>query len=144
MNPSSWPFSDTSKRVVLRLLLPLVGVGAAWGLSACHKHAEAEAHQVPALASASPPPLADRIEISERGFLPSRVVVENAQPLVFRRTTDAGCATAVIFPQFRIEEPLPINTDVSIVLPPTASGEVAFQCGVGENRGKVVATVAGS
>jgi Cu+-exporting ATPase len=63
--------------------------------------------------------------------------------LVFRRTTDHSCATAVIFPQFRIEQALPLNTDVSIVLPPTASGEVAFQCGVGENRGKVVANVAG-
>ena len=134
----------TLHRVVLRLTLPLVGACAAWGLSACHPHAELSKGRVPAARSASTPPLAGRIEISEKGFVPSRVIVENAQPLVFRRTTDAGCATAVIFPQFRIEEPLPINTDVSIVLPPTASGEVAFQCGVGENRGKVVATVAGS
>ena len=144
MNPSVPLFPTHSKHVVLRIVLPLFGVYATWGLSACHQRAEASAHRVSAVPSASPPALADRIEISEHGFLPSRVIVENAQPLVFRRTTEAGCATAVTFPQFRIEEPLPLNTDVSIVLPPTASGEVAFQCGVGANRGKVVATVAGS
>jgi plastocyanin domain-containing protein len=132
------------RRIILSFALPLAGISAAFELCGCHTHAKVSDRERPAAASASSAPHADRIEISEKGFAPSHVIVENAQPLVFRRTTDKGCATAVVFPQFRIEEPLPLDTDVSIVLPPTASGEVAFQCGVGENRGKVVASVVGS
>ncbi len=135
------PFRSINQ-VVLRVLRG-AGVSAALVLSACHTHGPTSDQRAQAAPSASALPAAGRIEISENGFTPSRVIVENAQPLVFRRITDHSCATAVIFPQYRIEEPLPLNTDVSIVLPPTASGEVAFQCGVGENRGKVVANVAG-
>lgn len=130
-------------RAALSLALLLVGVSAGFSLSACRTHAKASKHQALSAPSAGTQLASGRIEIGESGFAPSHVIVENAQPLVFRRTTDHSCATAVIFPQFRIEQPLPLNTDVSIVLPPTASGEVAFQCGVGENRGKVVANVAG-
>ena len=144
MNRQSSYFSSLSG-LVRRLGLPLVGVCAALLLlNACRTRAVSSDEPKPALPSAKPQPLAGRIEVSEAGFVPSRVIVENAEPLVFRRTTDKGCATAVIFPQFKIEEPLPLNADVTIVLPPTASGEVAFQCGVGQNRGKVVASVMGS
>lgn len=130
-------------RVALSFALHGVGIFAGFGLSACHTPAKSSEHQEPSAPSAGVQRAFDRIEIGENGFAPSHVIVENAQPLVFRRTTDHSCATAVTFPQFHIEQPLPLNTDVSIVLPPTASGEVAFQCGVGENRGKVVANVAG-
>ena len=130
---------------LVALSFALVGISAGIALSACHTRAKPSEHQASSAAApiANMEPVLGRIEIGESGFAPSHVIVENAQPLVFRRTTDHSCATAVIFPQFRIEQPLPLNTDVSIVLPPTASGEVAFQCGVGENRGKVVANVAG-
>ncbi|MEO7034715.1 MAG: cupredoxin domain-containing protein [Polyangiaceae bacterium] len=131
-------------RVTLKLVLRGGVLVAGVGLVACHRQATAREQQASAAASAQPTHVAARVEISERGFEPQHVLVEDAQPLVFRRTTDHGCATALVFPQFGIEEPLPLNTDVSIVLPPTASGEVAFQCGVGENRGKVVANVEGS
>jgi hypothetical protein len=142
-SPQSFSRFSRISRVALSCAWCVVGVSTGLGLSACHTPAKVSAHQAPSAPSAGTQPALGRIEIGENGFAPSHVIVENAQPLVFRRTTDHSCATAVIFPQFRIEQPLPLNTDVSIVLPPTASGEVAFQCGVGENRGKVVANVAG-
>ena len=126
--------------------VPLLGVALALVAGACHERGnnnEQQAQGGSRPAPSSLPSVPGRIEVSENGFAPSRVIVENAEPLVFRRTTDKSCATAVIFPQYRIEEPLPLNQDVAIVLPPTASGEVAFQCGVGQYRGKVVASVAG-
>ena len=59
--------------------------------------------------------------------------------MVFRRVTDSTCATAVVFPTLGIQKPLPLNTDVVIDLPATAHGELAFQCGMGMDRGKLVA-----
>jgi hypothetical protein len=80
-----------------------------------------------------------RVEVAADGFQPSRVEVGNDHQVVFRRTSDATCATAVAFPDLGIEKKLPLNTDVMIELPPTAKGELAFQCGMGMYRGKVVA-----
>jgi plastocyanin domain-containing protein len=131
-------------RVVMSPTIYVGLVATALGVGACQRQAPAGDHEPHSVSSAQAAPSVDRIEISEHGFEPAHVIVEDARPLIFRRTTDHACATAVVFPQFKIEALLPLNTDVSIVLPPTASGELAFQCGVGANRGKVVANVAGS
>jgi plastocyanin domain-containing protein len=58
---------------------------------------------------------------------------------VFRRTTDATCATEVVFPALSIEKLLPLNTDVTIELPAALADEVTFQCGWACLRGMVVA-----
>ncbi|HET9931547.1 MAG TPA: cupredoxin domain-containing protein, partial [Polyangiaceae bacterium] len=59
--------------------------------------------------------------------------------VVFRRVADGTCATAVVFPSLGIQKALPLNTDVAVELPPDSHGELAFQCGMGMYRGKVVA-----
>lgn len=58
---------------------------------------------------------------------------------MFRYVADATCATAVVFPGVGIEKALPLNTDVTVELPPSSHGELGFQCGMGMYRGKVVA-----
>lgn len=88
--------------------------------------------------SPSPAPLLGRVEVTSAGFQPSRIDVGSDRSIVFRRTTDKTCATAVVFPALRIERNLPLNADVTIALPPGAKGELAFQCGMGMDRGKVV------
>lgn len=124
----------------------LLALVASCGLGACDRRT-ALAEQ--AARVAEPPEVADggktmaRVDVTERGFEPSRVLVSPSHPLVFRRTTRESCATALVFPEFGIEKALPLNTDVPVPLPDSAHGELAFQCGVGENRGKVVAHLAG-
>jgi len=54
------------------------------------------------------------------------------------RTTDATCATTVVFPEERIERELPLGTPVRVE--PAAERErlVTFRCGMGMDRGAVV------
>jgi len=85
--------------------------------------------------AAAPP----RIEAGASGFRPSRVALGPDHRLVFRRTTDDTCATAVAFPSLGLQKPLPLNKDVAIDLPPSATGEITFQCGMGMYRGAAVA-----
>jgi len=80
-----------------------------------------------------------RVEVAAEGFQPSRVEIGDDHRIVFRRTSDATCATAVAFPDLGVEKQLPLNADVTIELPPNAKGELTFQCGMGMYRGKVVA-----
>jgi hypothetical protein len=83
-------------------------------------------------------PAVERVEVTSAGFQPSRVDAGTGRALVFRRTTDKTCATSVVFPALGIEKPLPLNTDVAVDLPPGTTGELAFQCGMGMDRGKVI------
>ena len=96
------------------------------------KQAEAPAVMPPAAAPA-------RVEVSSDGFQPSTVNLSAGRQIVFRRTSDSTCATAVVFPDLGIEKQLPLNTDVVIDLPATARGEIGFQCGMAMYKSKVVA-----
>ena len=116
---------------------------ASVAFAACKKPAPAEAHVIAAAPAAQPSPETTRVEITAQGFEPARVFIEASHPLVFRRTTNESCATALVFPEFGIERALPLNIDVSVPLPATAEGELAFQCGVGKQRGKLFARFAG-
>ena len=83
-------------------------------------------------------PVVERVEVTSAGFQPSRIEAGRGHTVVFRRTTDKTCATSVVFPTLGIERPLPLNTDVGVDLPPRTTGELAFQCGMGMDRGKVI------
>ena len=80
-----------------------------------------------------------RVEVTAHGFEPSRVPLNFGRQLVFRRTSEKTCATAVVFPGLRIEKQLPLNIDVTVDLPATAHGDLTFQCGMGMYKSKVVA-----
>lgn len=80
-----------------------------------------------------------RVEVNNHGFQPSTVPVGTGRRLLFRRTSEGTCATAVVFPELGIDKQLPLNTDVVVVLPASAKGDVTFQCGMGMYKSKVVA-----
>ncbi len=86
------------------------------------------------------PPVPDeRVEVTSAGFKPARIDLGSTRRLVFRRVSDNTCATEVVFPSLGIQKPLPLDTDVDLELPASASGELTFQCGMGMHRGQVVA-----
>lgn len=101
----------------------------ALALAACGKNAIAET---------KPGEVAVRVD--EKGFTPSNVSAEKGKPLtlVFTRTTDKTCATAVAFPELKIEKPLPVNAPIRVELPTADARTYTFQCGMGMYKSKVV------
>ena len=95
----------------------------------------AENHPAP---TPTPVTATPRVEVGAHGFQPERVSLNGSREIVFRRTSDATCATAVVFPALGIERSLPLNTDVLVDLPPSVRGELGFQCGMGMYKAKVV------
>jgi len=56
----------------------------------------------------------------------------------FTRTTDATCATEIVWPDFKITRKLPLNRAVSFEITPTKSGTSVFACGMNMLHGKAV------
>lgn len=83
-----------------------------------------------------------RVEIVANGdgFQPSSVTVKKGEltTLVFTRTTNDTCATAVVFPELGIKRDLPLKQPVSIDVPVDQARTLAFQCGMGMYKSKVV------
>jgi cupredoxin-like protein len=135
MTIANGPFSLLG-RCCVALTILAVTAGCNSGGSATVPPAPSQAVAPPPAPNAAPEQV--RVDVTSAGFQPSRVDVGKGRALVFRRTTDKTCATAVVFPALGIEKPLPLNTDVAVDLPPETTGELAFQCGMGMDRGKVV------
>jgi plastocyanin domain-containing protein len=90
--------------------------------------------------AALPPETAVTITVNEQGFAPSAVEVEAGQrlALTFIRTSDKGCGDEVVFPDLGIRRKLPLNKHVTVRLTPKKDEVIAFTCGMGMYRGKVV------
>lgn len=110
-------------------------------LLACKKDEPAP----PAPAAAAPAPIevkGKRVDItaSSAGFSPKEVTVQKgeATTLVFTRTTDDTCATEVVFPEIKLEKKLPLKQPVAVEVPVGEARTLAFQCGMGMYKSKVV------
>lgn len=82
-----------------------------------------------------------RISVTKDGFTPSEIRVEKGYPLtmIFNRSDSKGCGKEVVFTALNIRKKLPLRKDVTIVITPEESGEIAFACGMGMMKGKIVA-----
>jgi plastocyanin domain-containing protein len=74
------------------------------------------------------------------GFHPSSVSVKQGAPLTleFKRTSDQTCATAVVFPDLKIEKKLPLNEVVPVEIPTDRARTLTFQCGMAMFQSKIV------
>lgn len=81
-----------------------------------------------------------KVRVTEQGFEPANVRVRAGAlvKITFVRTTDTTCAKEIIFPSLNIKRALPLNEPITIEFTPTASGEIAFVCGMNMLRGSVV------
>lgn len=81
-----------------------------------------------------------RVNVNKNGFSPSSINVEEGFPitLIFKRTTKAGCGDKVVFPSLNIMRDLPVGKNVTVKFTPDQSGEIAFTCGMGMMKGKIV------
>jgi plastocyanin domain-containing protein len=76
----------------------------------------------------------------DKGFTPSSFDLKKGAPatLIFRRTTDATCATQVVFPELKITKDLPLMVPVPIEVPTGEARTLVFQCGMGMFKGKAI------
>jgi RND family efflux transporter MFP subunit len=82
------------------------------------------------------------VSVTEQGFVPVNVTLRGGVParIIFTRKTDATCATAVVFPDFKIKKALPLGKPVVIEFTPKKNSEIVFGCDQDLMlRGKVVA-----
>lgn len=102
-------------------------------------HLRAEAERL-GLRSRAPAAAHSRVTVSQQGFEPSRVTLTPGAParLTFVRTSDATCATEVVFPELKIRQPLPLQQPVTVDLPARGAGEIAFVCGMDMVKGVAV------
>lgn len=81
-----------------------------------------------------------RVTVNKNGFSPSSINVEEGFPitLIFKRATKEGCGNKVVFPSLNITRDLPVGKNVTVKFTPDQSGEIAFTCGMGMYKGKIV------
>lgn len=72
------------------------------------------------------------ISVDGEGFHPNQLTVAAGKPatLYLTRTTDATCAKEIVIPSLNVNQPLPLNERVQLVITPKEKGEVAFACGM--------------
>ena len=80
------------------------------------------------------------VEIFATGYKPDVVNVERGKEvtITFIRRSEEGCGTEIVFPDLKIEKPLPLNKPVEVTLKPEKAGELKFTCGMDMLAGKVV------
>lgn len=80
------------------------------------------------------------VTVDAKGFTPSEVSATKGAPLslVFTRTSDNTCAKEVVFPDLKINQPLPLNQPVTISVPSETAHSYKFQCGMAMYTGSVV------
>ncbi len=80
------------------------------------------------------------IEVTDKGFEPAALHVPKGRPVTvtITRRTDATCATDVVFPALNQRYDLPLNQPVTVTLPASAAGTIAYHCGMNMISGSIV------
>ena len=74
------------------------------------------------------------------GYTPNTVVLKQGVPaqIVFERKDPSGCFSHVVFPDFGVNEELPIGEKHPIDIDTSKPGEYNYACGMNMFHGKVV------
>ena len=80
------------------------------------------------------------VTVDGKGFHPDRIEATAGEPLklVLTRTTDETCGTEIVMPAFAVNQKLPLNEPVEVVVTPTEPGTIAFACGMDMYKGTIV------
>jgi len=81
------------------------------------------------------------IEVTGQGFHPDHLEIKAGVParLTFVRQTDQTCGTEVLFPDLKINQPLPLKKPTVVEIPALKSARtLTFTCGMDMLKGKLV------
>ncbi len=80
------------------------------------------------------------VEVTSVSYKPDTVDAEVGKPITitFIRRSEQGCGTEIVFPDLKINKPLPLNKPVEVTFTPTKKGILRFSCGMDMFDGKVV------
>ena len=80
------------------------------------------------------------ITLSANGYEPASVTVNKGQlvKLAFYRTDADNCGGEVVFASRKITKKLPVGKPVVVEFTPETAGEIAFACGMGMYKGKLI------
>jgi plastocyanin domain-containing protein len=72
------------------------------------------------------------VTVTSKGFEPSSVTVKKGTPvkLVVTRKTERTCATEIVMKDFGVNQPLPLEKPVTVVVNPKGPGQYRFACGM--------------
>jgi plastocyanin domain-containing protein len=72
------------------------------------------------------------LTVTSKGFEPSSVTVKSGTPvkLVVTRKTERTCATEIVMKDFGVNQPLPLEKPVTVVVNPKGPGPYRFACGM--------------
>ncbi|HZH78359.1 MAG TPA: cupredoxin domain-containing protein [Archangium sp.] len=79
------------------------------------------------------------VTVTSKGFEPANVKVKAGHPvrLVVTRKTEKTCATEIILDDLGINQPLPLDTPVTVEFTPSESGTLRYACAMDHIRGVV-------
>lgn len=138
MRPPPMPRTDRSRTWMQPEALPRTAAVLAFLMAAAACERADKSQTSGSVEATGPASKEARVEVNRDGFAPDHIEIGPDRRVTFRRTSDDTCATAVVVPKLNVRKALPLNEDVVVELPPTASGELALQCGVGMHKGSVV------
>jgi Cupredoxin-like domain len=81
-----------------------------------------------------------RITVNGEGYQPASITLRRGVPaqLTFVRTTQESCGREIVIPAYGINQPLPLNTPVTVTLTPKRSGRFKFTCGMDMFHGLLI------
>jgi plastocyanin domain-containing protein len=81
-----------------------------------------------------------KMEVTEKGFVPSTIDVKPGTRVILSvtRITDATCATAIQIPAKKVKMDLPLNKNVKIDIGKLEKGEIRFACGMDMITGQII------
>jgi plastocyanin len=120
--------------------------------AACAEHAKQDAHAAHAGAAKAAPAAKPastsankdgvrtvELTVTSKGFEPADVKVKAGQPvrLVVTRKTDKTCAKELILDDLGINQPLPLDTPVTVEFTPSEAGTLRYACAMDHISGIV-------
>ncbi len=80
--------------------------------------------------------------IVDGGYKPNVIRIKQGQPvrLTFIRKDPNSCLEELVFSDYKIKEYLPMNTPVTITLPPPHKDKSGFHCGMNMYHGRIEVT----
>jgi len=123
------PFFSKIIKPLLALALAAAVLSAEQG---CTKEPARSASDAPAAKPGEPRTIA--LSITEKGYEPSPVTLQQGQPvkLVLTRTTEHTCATEIVLDEYNINTPVPLNQPVEVAFTPTKTGKLVYGCAMGK------------